>query len=488
MISKDLLYALQTRDQKLIRELDRFTSDIKNHSLEEGWVVVAETIKLVRDLPPTQAKYGHVIKAINRAWLAFCDQSEAASNKLYETIVTALEETTWTHSDEAQVAYQLIFALHDNHFRFPSPNARLRVALRQHSPRLLGLIGRIAPHSARKLFATPIKPHTGTGADAVEMLFEIYFYHTGLGKDEDLCAEVAGLLLPLVRANPEIGNNITLSLLQYYPERSAVLSELIELYLIAGVHDEQDGMFFDIMLELLDNSGANFVYDDLDKITARLEVSSNRWTSGQFDTFARYAFFYGLKTDEDRRLLLTKSKKAMRLAGMIVDSGHSGQYVDTLRSLRRSIGQHPPGPAPSMAGAQQFKDLNFKLLVVEELMYVQKILLPRFDVEEFVKQHTDREIMIEVEGYAVIPEVLAYFEGLLIPSSLLAQVRELTFDGGNEVYCQIFPYWDGECDTFDVISPDDVDLVPSLKRMSCMPTRFVEQYGDALSIKAIQVD
>ncbi|MFZ6778920.1 DUF6892 domain-containing protein [Undibacterium sp. Ji83W] len=487
MINKDLLYALQTRSKQMIRLLDNFTDDIKNHSLEEGWTVVAETIKLVKELPPTQSKYSHLIKAINRAWLAFCEQSPTAANQLYDDVIRALEETTWTDVDEAQIAYQLIYAFHDNHLRFPGSNTYLHLALKQHSPRLLELVKRIVAYPTQKLFTTPVKPQTGIGADAIEMLLEIYFYHGGLNQVADLKAEVAGLLPALVRANLEIGNGITLSLIEHTPERSVIVSQLIELYIIAGVHDNLGGMFYSIMLELLDNSGDSFIYDDLDKITAQIEVSSKQWTASQLETFTRYAFFYGLKTDEDRRLLLTKSKKAMRLSKVIIDSGYSGACIDILRSLHQGIDSRSSSPAPSVPGTHQFKDLNFKLLVIQELMYVQEKLLPRFDVNEFIRQCTDREIMIEKEGYEVIPEVLAYFKALLIPSSLLAQVEKLAFDGGNEIYRQIFPYWDGECDTFDVVSTEDIKLVPNLKRLSSMPSRFVEQYGAELSKKSIEV-
>ncbi|MBS3913959.1 MAG: hypothetical protein KG003_05635, partial [Bacteroidetes bacterium] len=117
----------------------------------------------------------------------------------------------------------------------------------------------------------------------------------------------------------------------------------------------------------------------------------------------------------------------------------------------------------------------------------QEKLLPRFDVREFVRQYTDREIMIEKEGYDIIPEVLAYFEKLLIPASILEQIEQLAFDGSNEIYRQIFPYWDGECDTFDVASADDVSLVPNLKSMSSMPSRFVDRYGAELGKKSIEV-
>jgi len=487
MINKDLMYALQTRSKQMIRLLDDFVQKVKSYSPEDGWTVVIETIKLVTDLPTTEGKYSHIIKAVNRAWLAFGETSPDAANRLYEEIIARLEGTEWANSGSAQVGYQLIFAFHKNHLRFPGANNHLHVALGQYSPRIQDLIRKLAAHSTEKLFPSPVKPDTGTGADAIEMLLEIYFYHGGLGQSEELLAEASELILPLVRMNPEIGNNITLSLLEHCTERATILSELIDHYLVAGVDQNHGGMFFNIMLGLLNNDGDSFIYDDLNEIAAQLEKSSKRWDASQFNTFAEHAFFYRLGSDDDRRLLLTKSKKARRLAQMIVDSGHTGKYIDELKSLNQLIGLPTSRKAPVKTGNQLFSDLNFKLLVIQELMYVQGKLLPKFEVEEFVRQHTDREIQIRKEGYEVIPEVLAYFKELPIPSSLLAQVETLGFDGGNEIYHQVYPFWDGECETFDVKSPEDIKLVPNLKRMSSMPDKFVSQYGAELSKKSIIV-
>uniref|UniRef100_UPI00403FA8C9 DUF6892 domain-containing protein n=1 Tax=Massilia sp. W12 TaxID=3126507 RepID=UPI00403FA8C9 len=55
-------------------------------------------------------------------------------------------------------------------------------------------------------------------------------------------------------------------------------------------------------------------------------------------------------------------------------------------------------------------------------------------------EYSAREIQIEKEGYAIVPEALAYFAGLLIPPALLEQVSSIGFDGGNKVYRQIFLY------------------------------------------------
>jgi len=67
-----------------------------------------------------------------------------------------------------------------------------------------------------------------------------------------------------------------------------------------------------------------------------------------------------------------------------------------------------------MSDPVQFKDFNFKLAVIQRLMYEQNVLTPRFDVYEFVERYTARHIDIEKEGYGVIPEVRRYFKQLVL--------------------------------------------------------------------------
>ncbi|MCY0914460.1 DUF6892 domain-containing protein [Massilia antarctica] len=441
---------------------------------------------LVRELTPTHDKYSHVIKAVNRAWMAFADQSDAAADELYRYVTECLGQADWMHEREAQAAYQLLYAFHANHLRFPGANEHLRHGLRQQSSSILSLILYLVPYSTQTLFKVPVKPHNGVGADAIGMLLDMYSYHTGLCKDDDLRADAAHMLPLLVRANPQIGDGLTLCLLRGHPERADIICQLIELYLDVSERERMFGMFYHTMRELLDNDGGSFVYEELDKITARLAVSSATWTSDRLDTFAEHAFFYRLRNDDDRRLLLSKSAKARRLARMIIDSGHSATHIDTLRSLYHALGDAKP-VAPQLESARQFEDLNFKLLVIQKLMYDQETLLPRFDVEEFIREYTGREIMIKEEGYDVIPEVLRYFEALVIPPQLLAQVEELSFDPSAAIYCQVFPCWDGECDTFDVASVRDIGLLPNLKRMSYMPDRFVERHATTLRQRGIEI-
>lgn len=93
-----------------------------------------------------------------------------------------------------------------------------------------------------------------------------------------------------------------------------------------------------------------------------------------------------------------------------------------------------------------FKDLHFKFLVIEELMYNQKVLLPVFDLNHFAKEYTKREI--ETYSYNVIPEVKKYFKNLEIPVELLKKVKTIYQDsglgGGSEFIRQMYSDWDPE--------------------------------------------
>jgi len=115
--------------------------------------------------------------------------------------------------------------------------------------------------------------------------------------------------------------------------------------------------------------------------------------------------------------------------------------------------------------AIKFKDLNFKLAVIQELMYNQGLLEPEFDVYEFVEGYTKRKIDIDEEGYDPIPEVLQYFEDFEIPVSLAKNIEGLSMDGGNEIYLQVCPFWDGEDDVFNIKLADDAENFPNLKNV-----------------------
>ena len=77
-----------------------------------------------------------------------------------------------------------------------------------------------------------------------------------------------------------------------------------------------------------------------------------------------------------------------------------------------------------------FSDVNFKLAVVQELMYNQG-LLPRFDLREHA---AEQGFTYDDGSVEAVPEALAYFEALEVPAELAEKITEIEMDGGNEIY------------------------------------------------------
>lgn len=135
----------------------------------------------------------------------------------------------------------------------------------------------------------------------------------------------------------------------------------------------------------------------------------------------------------------------------------------------------------------EFKDFNFKLAVIQVLMYEKELLQPMFDLDEFVDSYKARKIDIDEEGYDLIPEVKKYFEELEIPASMLSEVDEISQDGGNDIHHQLIPFWDGEDETFNITSTEDLVLVPNLKKVILL-FDDEEKMVDAFTAKGIEAE
>ena len=130
-----------------------------------------------------------------------------------------------------------------------------------------------------------------------------------------------------------------------------------------------------------------------------------------------------------------------------------------------------------------FADVNFKLAVVQELMYVQE-LLPRFDLREYA---AEQGFTYDDGSFGAVPEALAYFEALEVPAELAEKITEIAMDGGNEICLEIAPNWDGEDGLFDVAEFADVRHFPNLKSMTLFYTGD-EAVLEALRARGIEAD
>jgi hypothetical protein len=136
-------------------------------------------------------------------------------------------------------------------------------------------------------------------------------------------------------------------------------------------------------------------------------------------------------------------------------------------------------------GYLQFDNFNFKLAIIQELMYDTNVLQPEFDIYEFAKEYKGEEI--DTESDTVIEPALEYFKNLQIPKSLAKEVGSFYMDGGNEVYMNIIPQWDGEDGYFDLndVSLTELRQFPNLTEATILTGDFdkIKKIFDAAGIK-----
>ncbi len=179
------------------------------------------------------------------------------------------------------------------------------------------------------------------------------------------------------------------------------------------------------------------------------------------------------------------------------DAHQRVRTISVSQKVPRAKAKAKPKPKPKQAepaepaaqpdvDAAVFVDLNVKLAVVQVLMYELGLLQPVFDVTEFVEAHADRDIDLAREGHRPIPEVVAHFEALPVPRSLLAEVTSIFQDGGNDIHLQVAPLWDGEDDTFDITDVTDLEQLPNLETVTLMGAS--EQTLEALRSRGITAE
>ena len=414
---------------------------------------VTAAITAIESLDREAEDYDEVIEAVNRVFTQFCEKSTKDGEFLYDAVLTRIERTEWTDPVASERARKLVEAFKGRHFDFFGDNEKLRKTLRENHRRLLRLIDKLLKVD---------------GADLGEVaagLLEVYSHHGHWTGDEDLRGAAAELVVPLIRRFPEAGNNLTVALLNDHPKQVELIAELMDF---STTTSETSLALVAFANELMDSERGDLA-KKIPSILPLLRARAARWSPEQAERFADRFFDQPYSSSKRRSLVLGRSKPRRLLAEMLLGLGHRTPKIAT---IARSLGKQPglereqvrrkAGQKPAPQGVK-FKDFNFKLLVVEQLMYQRRVLKPKFDVWKFARNYTDREIDIEAEGYAVIPEAMRHFQDLALSKQDLAKVTRLTLDGGHEVYHQVYPFWDGEKDTFDIESVDDVKLLPNLK-------------------------
>ena len=114
-----------------------------------------------------------------------------------------------------------------------------------------------------------------------------------------------------------------------------------------------------------------------------------------------------------------------------------------------------------------FADVNFKLVIAEALLAddLDTVFARAYrTVVESPAVRAQQEAGEGVNPDGSIPELAEFLQNATFAPEDLAQVTEIVFDGGNQVYGDLRPDWDGEDERFDPASIVGVEHVPNLRR------------------------
>jgi hypothetical protein len=345
----------------------------------------------------------------------------------------------------------------------------------------------LIPHLSTKLIAEPLQGDQGFGREIADKLLCIFYHHSTFDTQQELGKKAAELLWPLIEGDPEFGSLITESFIEERDDIPGFVSKYIDFILKQGDIENASLMFLEVTGLLTDTSGNNPIYKQLGKITDSLSVYCSTWSTKQLDYFLDVALFVNHQEIEDVSRFIKRSKAGSKFIDMLCHCGVDSNSIQKLQNLIGGGDESISDILIPVDGKNQFEDLNFKLLVIEKLMYRDALLTPRFDIHEFARLYTGREILIDDEGYESIPEALAWFEGILIPDELLGAIEELGFNPAAEVYSQIQPFWDGESEEFDPKSIEDLDKLPNLRNLYSMPGNFAHKYESQLKERGIEI-
>jgi hypothetical protein len=165
-----------------------------------------------------------------------------------------------------------------------------------------------------------------------------------------------------------------------------------------------------------------------------------------------------------------------------------------------SIGYRPPPVVKRSSGKWKLKAADepvlqiasfpFRLAIIQELMYEQDVLTPRFDVHDFSQDQGARSFDVDEVGYDMIPSVRSWLRKVPIPARLADNVETLVLDGGNHIYLQLIPFWDGEDESFAIrsLSEGDLDLFPRLRSINDIGGFLGPRARSALLKRGIEVE
>ena len=124
------------------------------------------------------------------------------------------------------------------------------------------------------------------------------------------------------------------------------------------------------------------------------------------------------------------------------------------------------------------------------IKFAEEKIIKINEAYEYLKENflESKEEDIDTDSDNVIEPAMNFFKNLQIPKRLAPYVETIYMDGGNDVYMNIIPQWDGEDESFDLneIALTELQQFPNLKEATLMSSNFdkVKDVFDVANIKA----
>ena len=443
----------------------------------------------------------------------------AFEDEIYNLLVNWLERIDWSDDSDVKTLYKYIALVSNGDY-----GLNALVLLKYHK-RILASIKQLV----QKEYFTIIETlHGGNLGELTGNLINLYFHHTrnsynkGHLKQFDIDRkEIASIIPDFTKAFPENCSNLTMHVLENNTDNLIeVFADLLHFYIknqiahnysftseLFGKYQKPSDPVYKnaaiILKKTIQSSNfvdAQIVYLIDEVVLRHLDLNSLKSQEQEISNHID-----NLKKNNFEEKIIRKYEKELANISINFEDTYpknwnkavrrlaiSRSFFKSIEVLEKTFPKHPKTKVlsnlldetktyknrPKLYKFNQkpqvvFKDLHFKYLVIEELMYNQQILLPGFDVRYLAKEYDKREIDVEAEGYEVILEVKKYFKNLEIPHKLLAKVTTLYQDsglgGGSAFIYQLQPFWDpGSGDEVFKITNKaiaDLELLPNLKKI-----------------------
>ena len=439
-------------------------------------------------------------------------------NEIYKLLVNWIERIDWDNLDEVSVLFKYIKLVSNSDYQL---NA---LVLAKYHKRISARIKYLIQKEDFKIEDTL---YNGNFGELVSELINLYFHHTresynkGYTEQFDLDRkEIAQILPDFIKAFPENCTNLTMHILENNTDNlEEVCADLLHVYITKEVQHNysfttelfgkyqkaSDPIYKNsatilrktIQMSVLTKTQINYLIEEvllvhlsINSQESQINEKSNhinrleecfkdkiveKYKKERAEFIKNFeAIFAKNWTKAVRRVAVSRSIfKSIEVLVKTFPEQPKTQILLKLLKEASTFKNKPKLYDLSQKPQKVFNDPHFKYLVIEELMYSQEVLKPRFDINTFAREYFKREIDIEAEGYEVILEVKKYFKNLDIPVELLAKVTTLHQDsgiGGGSVFIyQLQPFWDPGCgdEVFKITNKaiKDLELLPNLKKI-----------------------